>query len=237
MKNAPHLKLVAIIQARMNSARFPRKVMHEILGRTILGHVLDRIRRCTAIDGICIATSIEASDAAIEAFAVSEGVRSHRGSLDNVAERLRDTAIAMQANALIRINADSPLIDPLIVDHAASLFRRERPDLVTNVLCRTYPKGQSVEVIDVSALVRACNLMSTTEEREHVTPWFYSNRLYLRIVDFCLPSPRGGMQLSVDTLDDAARVEAILKRLGGSASAHGLNALIAAADAIDAGKH
>jgi spore coat polysaccharide biosynthesis protein SpsF len=62
----------------------------------------------------------------------------HRGPLDDVAGRLLEAGRAAGAEAIVRISADSPLIDPEIVDHAVSLFRRERPDVVSNVVRRTF---------------------------------------------------------------------------------------------------
>jgi spore coat polysaccharide biosynthesis protein SpsF len=157
----------------------------------------------------------------------------YRGVLDDVAGRLLDAAVAARADALVRINADSPLIDPAIVDHAVGLYRRQQPDLVSNVLRRTFPKGQSVEVIATPALKRAIAAMTTPAEREHVTPWFYADPTRVRIVGFESANPRPQLQLSVDTLDDLRRVETILARLGEPAAAHGLDAVVAAADSIE----
>ena len=99
---------------------------------------------------------------------------------------------------------------------------------------RTFPKGQSVEVIAVAALKRAVEAMTTPDEHEHVTPWFYANPTRVRIVSLRKRKPaRPQMQLSVDTLEDLQRVEAILARLGEPAAGHGLDAVIAAADTIE----
>lgn len=224
--------IVAVIQVRMNSRRLPGKAMRDLRGRAILGHVVDRLRQCKSIDGLWIATSTQPADDRVAEFATSEGVRVYRGSLDDVTARLLNAATAAKAEALVRINADSPLIDPAIVDRAVVLFRREQPDLVSNVLRRTFPKGQSVEVIRVSALARAHQEMSKPDQREHVTLWFYDNPASVRIVGFEAASPRQMMQLSVDTAEDLKRVEAILSRLGEPAAAHGLEAILAAADGI-----
>ncbi len=221
--------VVALIQARMSSNRLPGKVLHPIQGRPLLGHVIDRLRRCRTLDGIRIATSAHPSDAPIGDFAAAEGVAVHRGSLDDVAGRLLDAAIAARADGLVRISGDSPLIDPALVDRAVGMFRAERPDLVSNVVRRTFPKGQSVEVVAVAALRRACSRMTADSEREHVTPWFYAHPDEVRIVGFEADPPHGALQLSVDTIEDLRRVEAILARLGGAACSHGLDTIVAAA--------
>jgi spore coat polysaccharide biosynthesis protein SpsF len=225
--------IVAVLQVRMSSRRLPGKALRAIRGRTLLGHVVDRVRRCRTIDGLRIATSTDPDDDAIAEFARTEAVELYRGALDDVAGRLLNAAVAAQADALVRISADSPLIDPAIVDRAVELYRHQRPALVSNVMRRTFPKGQSVEVIAVPALKRAVEAMTTPTEHEHVTPWFYANPTRVRIVGFESTDPRPQMQLSVDTLEDLQRVEAILARLGDPAAGHGLDAVIAAADAIE----
>lgn len=225
--------IAAIMQVRMSSSRLPGKAMRPLRGRVLLGHVVDRMRRARTVDSLWIATSTDRQDDAVEAFAQAERVNLHRGALDDVAGRLLDTARAAGAQALVRISADSPLIDPAIVDHAVTLFRRERPDLASNVVRRTFPKGQSVEVIDVAALARAHQAMTTAAEREHVTPWFYADPARACIVGFESPEPRGDLQLSVDTPEDLGRVEAILAHLGEPAAAHGLAAILAAVDALE----
>ena len=217
----------------MSSRRLPGKALRAIRGRALLGHVVDRVRRCRTIDSLLIATSTDPDDDAIAEFARTEAVALYRGALDDVAGRLLSAAVAAQADALVRINADSPLIDPAIVDQAVELYRHQRPELVGNVVRRTFPKGQSVEVVAVPALKRAVEAMTTPDEREHVTAWFYANRTRVRIVGFESPDPRPQMQLSIDTLEDLQRVEAILARLGEPAAGHGLNAVIAAADTIE----
>jgi spore coat polysaccharide biosynthesis protein SpsF len=227
------LSIVAVLQVRMSSRRLPGKALRAIRGRALLGHVVDRVRRCRTIDGLWIATSTDPDDDAIAEFAWKEAVELYRGALDDVAGRLLGAALAARADALVRINADSPLIDPAIVDRAVELYRRQSPELVSNVVRRTFPKGQSVEVVAVAALKRAVEAMTTADEREHVTPWFYADPTRVRIVSFESADPRPQMQLSVDTLDDLQRVEAILARLGEPAAGHGLDAIIAAANTIE----
>lgn len=217
----------------MSSRRLPGKALRAIRGRALLGHVIDRVRRCRTIDGLWIATSTDPDDDAIAEFARTEAVELYRGALDDVAGRLLSAAVAARADALIRVNADSPLIDPAIIGQAVELYRRQSPELVSNVVRRTFPKGQSVEVVAVPALERAVKAMTTPDEREHVTTWFYANPTRVRIASFERADPRPQMQLSVDTLEDLQRVEAILARLGEPAAGHGLDAIIAAADTIE----
>ena len=217
----------------MTSQRLPGKVMRKIVGKSILQHMLDRLQRCTTIDGLWIATSTDATDDPIAEFASQSRVNIYRGDLNDVASRILGAARTANADAVVRISGDSPLIDPAIVDRAVALYRRESPGLATNVLRRTFPKGQSVEVISVPALTLACSEMNSASDREHVTTWFYANPSRVRIVAFESEKLRNSYQLSIDTPQDLERAEAILMLLGEPAAEHSLEAVVAAADSIE----
>ena len=202
-------------------------------GRPMLGYLLEGLMHCQCIDGVVLATSADRSDDAVAAFAQASGVRCHRGQLEDVASRLLDAADAVRADALIRLNGDSPLLDPALVDRGVDLFRSEPADLVSNVVQRTFPKGQSVEVLSRDALARAVAAMTTAYEREHVTPHFYSNAADYVIRSFSAARPRPDVQLSVDDEDDFVRCEAILESLGRPPWEAGWEACVQAADALD----
>ena len=146
------MTVAIIVQARMSSDRLPGKVLAPISGRPLLGHLLDRLGRVRGALGPVVATSDRSEDDAIESFCASVTVPCHRGSRDDVALRLEEAAAEAGADAIARVCADSPVLDPALVVEAIETFEVAQPDLVTNTFPRTYPKGQSVEVIDVDAL-------------------------------------------------------------------------------------
>jgi spore coat polysaccharide biosynthesis protein SpsF len=117
------------------------------------------------------------------------------------------------ADAIVRINGDSPLIDPVLIDHAVGLFKEGGADIVTNVRPRTYPRGQSVEVIALTALRLAVARMTTAEEREHVTPHIYAHPEQYSIRPFVAEYPRPEVQLCIDEERDLVRCAAILQTL------------------------
>lgn len=180
----------------------------------MLGYLLESLGRCRSIDGITLATSAERSDDALAEFGRANGADVYRGELDNVAARMLGAARHSLADAFVRISGDSPLLDPAIVDYAANLYRQSPVDMVTNVLTRTFPKGQSVEVVSVEALARALGRMTTDGEREHVTPYIYAHPGEFTIRSFVADPPRPEVQLSVDEEGDFRRCEAILRSLG-----------------------
>lgn len=226
-------RVVAIVQARMTSRRLPGKVLMEIAGRPVLGHIVDRLDRCSKIQEIVVATSSDPSDDPIAEFADANGIRCYRGSLEDVAGRMLGAARESACDAFVRVNGDSPLMVPDLVDTGVDLFRSEDPDLVTNVRTRTFPKGQSVEVIALDSMARACREMSTDSEREHVTRHFYLNQDRFRIESFESPENHGQVQLSVDTREDLVRVDGIFGRLRESGSSFALGDLIEAARFVD----
>jgi spore coat polysaccharide biosynthesis protein SpsF len=135
---------------------------------------------------------------------------------------------------LVRLSGDSPLLDPALVDRAVALFRLDAADLVSNVASRTFPKGQSVEVLSRQALARAVAAMTTRYEREHVTPYLYAHPDDFVIRSFTATVPRPEVQLSVDDASDFERCEAILSSLGRPSWEAGWEECVRASDALAA---
>jgi spore coat polysaccharide biosynthesis protein SpsF (cytidylyltransferase family) len=225
-------RLVAVVLARMSSQRLPGKVMTDLLGSPMLGHLLDRLELCDGIDGLIVATSDSPSDDQVAAYTAGRGVACYRGDLNDVAARMIGAADAMKADALVRVSGDSPLLDPALVTAAVAAFRNQSLDLVTNVQLRTFPKGQSVEVISLSALRSAWSNGMTAEEREHVTKYFYERPEAFSILNLTHEPAHGDVQLSVDTLEDLNRVKALLGRLGEPYRQHHLADILRVLEAI-----
>ena len=228
------MKITAVIQARMSSNRLPGKVLKSIHGKPLLSYLLRRVERCKVIDDVIIATSSDPSDDLLEKFANRERVPIYRGSLTNVADRICEAAKSRDADALVRICGDSPLIDPLLIDQLVHLFRTSvNVDLVTNVENLTFPKGQSVEVISVAALESKIAHGLSEDEKEHATLSFYkvsddSNKLSIT------RSPSlSNVQLSVDDQQDLESFKSILYYLNEPYEAHDFLSIINAYKVID----
>jgi spore coat polysaccharide biosynthesis protein SpsF len=133
-----------------------------------------------------------------------------------VAERFREVAERTHAPAFVRISGDSPLIDPAIIDQGVAYFELHDCDLATNVLVRSFPKGQSVEVLRAATFARVCESLSTAAQKEHVTQAFYEHPTQFRIVGFTSGADAGSFNLSVDTPDDLARANQLLTAASGA---------------------
>jgi spore coat polysaccharide biosynthesis protein SpsF len=230
----PGLRLVAIITARYSSRRLPGKVVRLLHGRPLLEHVLDRVSSVDRLDEVVIATSTDPSDEPVAALARTAGVTCWRGSLADVLGRVRGAAAAQKADGVVRVSGDSPLIDPCLIRRAINLFLDHRPDLVTNVFPRSFPKGQSVEVLSCAALDRLDREAQAVEEREHVTRYAYSHPKAFVISNFSASTPRPELQLSVDTEADFERAVAILTECRGTPGFPSVDTLIDLADALAA---
>jgi len=200
----------------MSSRRFPGKVLKNLAGKPMLQWTLERLESSKFLGKVVVATSLDSGDDAVEAFCLSQNIKCHRGPLENVAQRFAEVATLEKAESFVRINGDSPLIDPEIIDEAVAIFRMTNADLVTNTLVRTFPKGQSVEVLNSGHFLKLCERMTEPEDQEHVTKVFYKNPEKYRIVSFTSGIDAGHVQMSVDIPDDFAVVERLIQMSNGN---------------------
>lgn len=177
----PHT--VAIIQARMSSSRLPGKVLLEIAGQPMLVHVVERTRRAQTVHQVVVATTTDPSDDPIQHLCQARGYPFYRGSLHDVLDRYYQAARQFQAEVIVRITADCPLIDPGVIDHTVRAFfggtNPPRWDFAANRLPppwkRTYPIGLDTEVCTFAALEQAWQKADELYQREHVMPYLYQN--------------------------------------------------------------
>src|SRR5262249_20799387 len=109
------MNVLAILQARASSSRLPLKVLKPILGRPMLAHQIDRIRRARSLDALIVATSTDASDDPIADLCRSEDVDCFRGSLNDVLDRFYQAAVRNRPRAITRLTGDCPLTDPALI--------------------------------------------------------------------------------------------------------------------------
>jgi len=207
------MRVGGIVQARMGSRRLPGKVLRPLAGQPLLQHVVERVARCVRVGQVVVSTSSEAQDDAIEAFCASRRVGCFRGEHDDVAGRFLQTLDHYGFGAFLRVSADSPLIDPMLMDRGLEVFATGRYEIVTNVLKRTFPKGQSFEIFRTDAFCRGCERMSAPEHREHVTPYFYEHANDFAIFNVSSGEDWGALNLCVDTREDLDRVMDIFSRM------------------------
>ncbi len=207
------MKTIAIVQARMDSNRLPGKVLRVAGGKPLLQYLLEGLRRCGGLQRIIVATSTEPADDRVAAFCDQIGVACFRGSLQRVADRFLMLLDVYPCDGFVRANGDSPLLDHRLVTQGLSLFENRDYDLVTNVWPRTFPRGQSVEIVRTDTFRAACRQMTQPEDQEHVTRFFYRRPGGFRIHNFESRRDFGGLHMAVDESRDFEAFVAAVRRM------------------------
>lgn len=166
-------RVVVIVQARMSSTRLPGKVLKPLAGAPSILRTMERVARIEGIAEAVVATSMDESDDVLAETCRRGGVRCERGSLTDVLARYATAARQTNADVVVRVTGDCPLIDPAIVARCIRLFTAESAHVAyaANVDERTFPVGLDCEVFSSDALHEAAARARDPYEREHVTPW------------------------------------------------------------------
>ena len=210
------MKTVAIIQARMGSTRFPNKVMRAICGIPMIGLLLERLKNSKFVDQIVLATSEDSRDDPLAKYVCELGYSVHRGSENDVLDRYYHAAKKAEADSVVRITGDCPLIDPKIIDEVIDYHISENSDFTSNAAPnqRLIPDGLDAEVIKFKILEKIWKKELSKEQKEHVTLYFYENLKEFHFKSYA----HKGKDLSshrwtVDYLEDFNFVEKIYSKL------------------------
>src|SRR5581483_3260742 len=219
MNSREHLRIVAVIQARMGSTRLPGKVLKPIAGKPLLWHIVHRLKASRLIEDIAIATTTNPLDEAIVEFGRGEGITVVRGPEDDVLARFARAAEQLDADIIVRVSSDAPFIDAGFVDHLVATMIEQNGDYVL------MEEGASCAHEGVDPLTRRALdklMMDASHDpaaQEHVTGYF---KLHPDFVPIARAAPypslaRDGGRLTIDTPDDLAFVEAVHARLAAKA--------------------
>jgi len=201
--------MLGVLQARMSSRRLPGKVLEPIGGEPMLRRQVERVRHAANLDALVIATSTDPADDPIAHLGESLAVPVHRGSLDDVLERVYGAAAAHDADDVVRLTGDCPLADPAVIDACIELHRAGAHDYTSNIHPPTWPDGLDVEVVTRDALDQARREAGTSFEREHVT-WFIHQRPgRFRIGNLARDEDRSDLRWTVDEPEDLELVRRI----------------------------
>lgn len=198
------MHIPALIFARMDSSRLPGKVLKPLAGAPVLAWVLHRLSRSREVDGLVVCTSERTIDDPIAEVADRMKSGLFRGAAEDVLGRALSAAHFLNADAVVRISADSPFMDAHLVDAVVRRFRDCAPDIATNVHPRTYPAGMSVEVIATAALEKLDRAVSDPTDREHVTTHLYRNADDFHIENVAAHVSLRDIDLALDTEEDFA---------------------------------
>ena len=207
-------KVVAVIQARMGSARLPGKVLKEIGGKSILEILVNRLKSSRRINSIIVATTEGKEDDKIVELARKLGVEWYRGSEDDVLKRFIDASSATNADIIVRVTADNPLTDPELVDELIVAHFKNQADYTH---CTGAPLGIGAEVVNKEILEKIAPIAKEPEYTEHVTFYIVDHPELFRIhtikaEELGLNYP--DLRLTVDTEEDLELMRKLQENLG-----------------------
>lgn len=204
-------KVVAIIQARTGSTRLPGKVLLDLAGQPVLSHVVQRVRRAARVDQVVVATTARPEDRAVVRLAQREGAAVFCGSEDDVLDRTYQAARRFQADVVVRVTADCPLIDPAIVDQTIARFQAADGPWDYVATDNSFPDGLDTEVFSVEALTCAWRKARMASEREHVTPFLYKHPERFRTLRIACQEDLSQCRWTLDESEDLEFLRALLR--------------------------
>jgi spore coat polysaccharide biosynthesis protein SpsF len=206
--------IIAIVQARFGSTRLPGKIFKPLADKPMIWHVVDRLSYTKMLDKIVIATTTLFEDNQVEQFCNINNISFYKGSSNDVLSRYYQTAKNYNAEIVIRVTSDCPVIDPVIIDAMLKQFIQEdHIDYLSNTLERTFPRGLDAEIFTFAALEKTFNEAKLDYEHEHVTPYIYNNPELFTIKNYANETDLSSYRWTVDTSEDFRFIEEIYNSL------------------------
>ena len=216
-------KVSAIIQARLGSKRFPKKILKKVNDKTILEHVIEQVQNSKLIDEIIIATTDLRQDHVITEICKKNKVKFFLGSSNDLLDRYYNCAKKYSCQIIVRITSDCPFIDPHIIDDAIKKYLSNSYDYVSNNIEKinqkwqnstcNYPQGMTVEVSNMKTLEAAWRFAKKSSEREHVFPYVQSNQDKFNISNLKHKQKIDMIRCTVDREEDLKFIRELSKHL------------------------
>lgn len=209
------MKIIATIEARMTSSRLPGKVLLPAQGKPMLARMVERLRMVPSLDGIVVATTVNATDDPIEALAKELGIGCWRGSEDDVLARVLDAAQAFEADVIVELTGDCPLIDPAIVEQCVQDYKAAGVDYLSNILERTYPIGMDTQVFATKILADVASRTDDPTDHEHVSLYIYRHPELYSLKNVPAPAEHFDpeLRLTLDTKQDYELIDTVFSAL------------------------
>jgi spore coat polysaccharide biosynthesis protein SpsF (cytidylyltransferase family) len=210
------MNINAIFQVRMGATRLPKKMLKTILGKPLLWHVVQRVKKARSVDQIVLATTTNKEDNQIVKFAKKMKLSYYRGSTEDVLDRFYKAAKKFNSDIIIRITPDDPFKDPHIIDNFTKFFLKTqglRLDYLSNTIRPTYPEGLDIEIFTFKALEKVWQEAKKPSEREHVTPYIWKNPKKFKIKNLSYKKNLSQLRWTIDYPEDLRFTREIYKRL------------------------
>ncbi len=202
--------IVAIVQARLTSSRFPKKIIQKIGNKSVIELLLDRIKKSKKINNIILA--IPNNKKNVEIKKKLRNINFFLGSENDVLDRYYKAAKKFKASMVVRICGDCPFIDPNIIDQIINIYENKNYDYVSNTIIPTFPDGLDVEVFSFNVLKKAWQKAKTKNDREHVTPFIIKDKS-LNKFNFRYKNDLSKIRLTIDEKIDLKQLNIIYSNL------------------------
>jgi len=202
-------KITVMIQVRSSSTRLPKKALKKIEGKPIIWHMINRVKKIKSVEQIILITTQKKEDRIFLKIAKENGILAFQGSEHDVLDRHYQCAIQYDADPILRITSDCPLIDPLLVEKMLQIFLKNNYDYVTNREPPTFPDGLDTEIIAFSALKKTTKYAKMSSEREHVTSYITKNSNKFKIFNYRNKKDLSHLRWTVDEKRDLDFVKKI----------------------------
>lgn len=207
--------ILGVMQARTSSTRLPGKALRPLAGAPLIVRELERVRRATALDGLVVATSDDASDDELAEVVAAAGVDVRRGSLHDVLGRFLGVVDEFEPSVVVRLTGDNPLTDPGVLDRVVREHLEHGAAYTSNAIERSYPRGLDVEAVDPGALRRIAATDPSPDETEHVTFGVYRRAGAFRTHAVVQRPDRSHLRWTVDLPADLTFASAVYDELYG----------------------
>jgi len=210
------MRIVATIEARMTSSRLPGKVLMPAGGVPMLKHLVTRLEAVASIEAIVLATTINKTDDPLVEFAKQENINYYRGSEDDVMLRVIEAAESVNADIVVEITGDCPIIDPQIVEQTIGMFKAHNADYVSNAHIRSYPDGMDTQVFRLETLKRSASMTDDSLDHEHVSLHIRNHHEIFSHIYLIAPPELHwpGLGLTLDEEDDYKLLKKIIEYFG-----------------------
>lgn len=212
------MKTLVVIQARTGSSRLPGKILMPLAGAPLLARMVERVRAAKTPFEIVIATTTDAADDAVQSLASTIGAPCFRGHPTDLLDRHVQAARVANADVVVKIPSDCPLIDPAVIDRVLGVWNAKRGevDFVSNLHPATYPDGNDVEVMSMAALEVAWHEAKKPHEREHTTPFLWDQPERFRLANVEWETGRDlsmSHRFTIDYIEDYRFIAAVYDAL------------------------
>ncbi|MBU2511634.1 glycosyltransferase family protein [bacterium] len=206
-------KTVAMIQARMGSSRLPGKILLPLAGKPAISHVFERVKKIKNVDQVVLLTSTSSKENPLIELCRKQNYEVFRGSENDVLDRYYQAAVFYEADIIVRITGDCPLIDPIESSKVVQKLQATAADYCSNTNPPFLPDGLDTEAFTFDALKRAWHSAVLQQEREHVTLLMYSNPKVFSVQSITNISNQSGFRLTLDEKQDYTVLKIVFDHL------------------------